>query len=283
MTDQTRNRIGVLSLAVLLSLAAGAAAQDSFGGSQQQQQQQYPPPQGQQQPYQQQGQQQPYQQGQQQGPQQPYQQQGGYQQQGPQQGGYQQQGQQQYPPQGYQQPPPQSGPQGFGAPSASGSPSSADALAQLTQMERQDMGVAPMAQLKSDAMHAPTPASIPGGRLVTTAELVQLMQDRNSGVLVFDILGGQQTLPNAIPAVRASQGGSFQDAIQQEFGNYLQQATGGRKDRPLVFYCQGVQCWMSYNAALRAINLGYTKVLWYRGGLEAWQQAGLPTGTPGGR
>jgi 3-mercaptopyruvate sulfurtransferase SseA len=33
---------------------------------------------------------------------------------------------------------------------------------------------------------------------------------------------------------------------------------------------------MSYNAALRAINLGYTNVLWYRGGIEAWQQAGLP-------
>jgi hypothetical protein len=33
---------------------------------------------------------------------------------------------------------------------------------------------------------------------------------------------------------------------------------------------------MSYNAALRAINLGYKNVLWYRGGIEAWQRAGLP-------
>nr|WP_146910579.1 rhodanese-like domain-containing protein [Arenimonas daejeonensis] len=63
----------------------------------------------------------------------------------------------------------------------------------------------------------------------------------------------------------------------------MQQATQGRKDRPMVFYCQSTQCWMSYNAALRAINLGYTKVLWYRGGIEAWQQAGLPMGGPGGQ
>jgi rhodanese-related sulfurtransferase len=31
---------------------------------------------------------------------------------------------------------------------------------------------------------------------------------------------------------------------------------------------------MSYNAALRAINLGYRNVLWYRGGVEAWKAGG---------
>jgi PQQ-dependent catabolism-associated CXXCW motif protein len=54
----------------------------------------------------------------------------------------------------------------------------------------------------------------------------------------------------------------------------LMQATRGRKDMPLVFYCQSPQCWMSYNAALRAINAGFTNVLWYRGGVEAWRRNG---------
>jgi hypothetical protein len=31
-------------------------------------------------------------------------------------------------------------------------------------------------------------------------------------------------------------------------------------------------CWMSYNAALRAIHLGFRQVYWYRGGIEAWQR-----------
>ncbi len=53
--------------------------------------------------------------------------------------------------------------------------------------------------------------------------------------------------------------------------------TGGNKNVPLVFYCQNTYCWMSYNAALRAIKMGFTQVLWYRGGIEAWQKAGLPT------
>ena len=157
-----------------------------------------------------------------------------------------------------------------------------DGLARLMQAERQDMGVAPSAQLKSGGLHGPTPNQLPGGRLVTTPELVQLLQNPQQGALVFDVLGGPQMLPNAIPVVPASQGGSFDDQVQRDFGQYLQQVTQGRKDRPMVFYCQSSQCWMSYNAALRATRLGYTNVLWYRGGIEAWQQAGGPLVSPQG-
>jgi rhodanese-related sulfurtransferase len=93
--------------------------------------------------------------------------------------------------------------------------------------------------------------------------------------LILDVLGAPQQLPDAQSAVPAPQAGSFSDQTQQQFGQFRQQATGGNKQVPIVLYCQGPQCWMSYNAALRAINLGYKNVLWYRGGLEAWQRAGL--------
>lgn len=140
--------------------------------------------------------------------------------------------------------------------------------------EKTDMKVAPVSELRKSQMHAPTPNQIPGGQLVTTKGLVDLLPRRIA--LVFDVLGGPQTLPGAIPAVAAAQPGTFDDQTQQTFGRYLQQVTQGRKDVPLVFYCQGPMCWMSYNAALRAIQLGYKNVLWYRGGLEAWQKAGKP-------
>lgn len=180
--------------------------------------------------------------------------------------------QQPQPPQPYpqQDPRPAQAPQDYGQAAAPAS------------QETMDMGVAPMAQLKSGGLHGPTPNAIPGGRLVTTMELAQLLRDPDSQALVFDVLGGPQHLPNAVPAVPASQPGNFQDQTQREFGQFLQQTTQGRKDRPMVFYCQSTQCWMSYNAALRAINLGYTKVLWYRGGIEAWQQAGGPLQPSGG-
>ena len=142
----------------------------------------------------------------------------------------------------------------------------------IVQMEMQDFGVPPQQQLQS-TMHGPTPTSIPGGQVVTTDRLLAMYQQgmQNGGLLVFHVLGPGPTLPMAQNAVGASQPGNFQDQTQQQFGQYLQQVTQGNKGVPMVFYCQSTQCWMSYNAALRAINMGYTQVYWYRGGIEAWQ------------
>ena len=154
-------------------------------------------------------------------------------------------------------------------------------LDQLMQVERQDFGIAPTGQLHAGPMHSPTPVSIPGGQVITTKGLSALVQGRQAPFLLLDVLGGANTLPGALPAAWAAQPGSFNDEIQQQFGRNLQQATRGNKEMPLVMYCLSSHCWMSYNAALRAIQLGYTNVLWYRGGLEAWQAAGFPTAQPG--
>jgi len=136
--------------------------------------------------------------------------------------------------------------------------------------------VAPTAQLHTGAMHGPTPASIPGGQVITTQGVKALMDGKQAPFLLLDVLGGPQVINEEQAAAPASQAGSFSDGTQQQFGQYLQQATGGNKEVALVLYCQSRECWMSYNAALRAINLGYRNVLWYRGGIEAWQAAGLP-------
>lgn len=147
--------------------------------------------------------------------------------------------------------------------------------------ERQDFCIAATDRLHTGALHGPTPNSIPGAQLVTTQGLVQLLKIAAGRVLVFDVLGSNERLPGALNAVPAQQPGSFDDAVQREFGQHLQQVTQGQKDRPLVFYCQSTQCWMSYNAALRASRLGYSQVLWYRGGIEAWKAAGQRVQGPG--
>lgn len=148
-------------------------------------------------------------------------------------------------------------------------------LDQLMAWERQDMGVAPQRELHGGAFHGPTPNQIPGGQVITTKGLLPLLQ-QGGGALVFDVLGAGQALPGAMALAWAAQPGSFNDATQQQLAQALQQATQGRNEVPMVFYCGGPQCWMSYNAALRAIRLGYRNVLWYRGGMEAWQRAGQP-------
>jgi rhodanese-related sulfurtransferase len=158
-------------------------------------------------------------------------------------------------------------------------PAAGDAklLDELAEFERKDMGVKPTDRLHSGEMHGPTPTSIPGGTLITTKGLLPMMRGQvGDPPIVFDVLGGPQTLPNAVPAVQAAQPGDFNDRVQQQFAQLLKKATRDDALAPLVFYCQGPMCWMSYNAALRAIKLGYQNVMWYRGGVDAWQRATQP-------
>ena len=184
-------------------------------------------------------------------------------------------------PQRQSPPAPQSQSQRPPSAAAPARPAGDSRLDQQMQAERQDFGIAPTKQLHAGAMHGPTPASIPGGQVITTKGLTALVQGRQAPFLLFDVLGGPDVLPGAMPAAWTAQPGSYDDAVQQQFGQALQQATRGNKQMPLVFYCLSNHCWMSYNASLRAIQLGYTNVLWYRGGLEAWQAAGLQTAQAG--
>lgn len=143
--------------------------------------------------------------------------------------------------------------------------------------ELQDYGVPAQDALHAGQMHGPTPTRIPGGTVITTGALRTLLQDRGSQALLFDVLGAEEMLPNALQAVWTSQSGSYNDQVQQQFVQALNAQLRGQTNTPLVFYCASTQCWMSYNAALRAIRAGYTQVFWYRGGLEAWKAAGMPT------
>jgi len=165
--------------------------------------------------------------------------------------------------------------QGFSQPPAPGPGS--DDLDRLAQLERQDLGVPPTDRLHAGPMHGPTPAQIPGGQVITTQGLLALIEGRQVPFVLLDVLGAEETIPGSALAVPAHQPGGFDDQVQQEFGAFLSQATAGSPEMPLVLYCLSIHCWMSYNAALRAINLGYTNVLWYRGGLEAWKAAGRQT------
>ncbi len=97
----------------------------------------------------------------------------------------------------------------------------------MMQRERQDFGVPPTRQLHSGPMEGPTPATIPGGQVITTKGLVALVQGRKVPFLLLDVLGGRETIPGSRYAVPASQPGSFTDRTEQQFGRFLEQATLG--------------------------------------------------------
>lgn len=49
-----------------------------------------------------------------------------------------------------------------------------------------------------------------------------------------------------------------------------------RTDTPLLFYCNGERCLRSSNAAKLALEWGYRKVYWFRGGWTEWRNKNLP-------
>jgi PQQ-dependent catabolism-associated CXXCW motif protein len=142
--------------------------------------------------------------------------------------------------------------------------------------ETTDYFVKPQSYLQSK-VSAVTPTGIPGGQAVTTPQLVELMNIFGNLVIV-DVWNNSShnKIPGSVHLGFAGQGGSFNDEVQVRLKASLAELTDGQRDRPLVFYCMGTPCWESYNAALRAIVMGYSRVYWYRGGVQAWVEAKLP-------
>lgn len=152
---------------------------------------------------------------------------------------------------------------------------SAEAGSAVFANEDKDWGIAPISTIKIPPVHAPTPLSIPGGRVIRTLELKRLLE-RNKDVVVIDVLETKtrQSVPGA-HWVAGGGGPKFTQGYEARYLSVLQNLSGDDKTRPLVFLCFNSECWLSYNAALRAVKAGYKDVLWYRGGSEAWKAAGL--------
>ncbi len=135
---------------------------------------------------------------------------------------------------------------------------------------------------------APTPASLKGARVLTTEEVAALW--RAGGATFMDVLP-QPPRPSGLPAdvvwrdkprfdipgsiwLPDTGYGELAPVILAYFRRGLDKALSARP-RPLVFYCLK-DCWMSWNAAKRALALGYSDVAWYPEGADGWAAAGLP-------
>jgi PQQ-dependent catabolism-associated CXXCW motif protein len=146
--------------------------------------------------------------------------------------------------------------------------------------ENKDWGVAATASIKRGSPHAPTPTTIPGGRVIHTLELKALLA-QNKDVVVVDVLDSKvrHTVPGAWWMSGAGSAEMY-GAEMSRFTAALEKLTVGDKARPVVFLCLSSECWLSYNASLRAIEAGYKDVLWYRGGSDAWKGASLDLAEP---
>lgn len=150
---------------------------------------------------------------------------------------------------------------------------------EFTVKEQEEPGAGTPSRLRPlNQITGMTPRSIEGIKRWSTAELVDAMVQTVRPVLI-DVAAGGPMIPGALNLIHA--GLAFEDAkaesaYAERFSHMLSAAAPDAK-QPVVFYCASSECWLSVNAAMRARQLGYEQVIWYRGGLAAWAQAGLPT------
>jgi PQQ-dependent catabolism-associated CXXCW motif protein len=162
------------------------------------------------------------------------------------------------------------------------------------------LGFAPFAALGNEASpepdsyrmeeyRAPTPATLKGAHVLTTDEARDIWQ---KGAAAFvDVLPQAPRPANLGPDVvwrdkprfdipgslwlPDTGYGALAPIMESYFRAGLRKATHNDPSRTVAFYCLR-NCWMSWNAAKRAIEFGYRNVDWYPEGTDGWAAAGLP-------
>ncbi|MEK9282931.1 PQQ-dependent catabolism-associated CXXCW motif protein [Bradyrhizobium sp. ISRA442] len=142
---------------------------------------------------------------------------------------------------------------------------------------------------RTDNYRAPVPATLEGAHVLTTAEAEAIWRAKSAAFV--DVLP-RPPKPKNLPAGTVWRDtprknipgsiwlpdtgyGALPPAMDAYFQRGLAHATRGNKTAPLVIYCQA-DCWMSWNAAKRALAYGYSNVAWYPDGTDGWERAGLP-------
>jgi PQQ-dependent catabolism-associated CXXCW motif protein len=142
-----------------------------------------------------------------------------------------------------------------------------------------------------DDYQAPVPETLRGHPALKVAEARALLDE---GALFIDVLPHARRpkglAPDAVwldkPHVSIKGAhwlpevgrGEISAETEDYFKRALSRLTGGDLSRTMVIFCKRA-CWMSWNAAKRAQSYGYTQVLWFADGIEAWREAEAPTET----
>ena len=136
---------------------------------------------------------------------------------------------------------------------------------------------------------ASTPATLRGTEVIGTQEAEKLWRSRTASFI--DVLPRpprprnlpegtlwrdkpRANIPDSIWLPDTGYG-DLAPSMADYFAKGLEKATHGDRARLIVLYCLA-DCWMSWNAAKRALSLGYPNVAWYRDGADGWLAAGLP-------
>lgn len=144
------------------------------------------------------------------------------------------------------------------------------------------------AEYRMNKYRADVPATLKGARVVSTVEARAL---QGEGKTLFIDVMPHLPKPANLPADtvwrdmrRDSIPGSYwlpnvgygrlHPTMNTYFRTHMERLTGGNGAKAVLFFCLA-RCWMSWNAAKRALEYGYTNVLWYPDGTDGWSAAGF--------
>jgi PQQ-dependent catabolism-associated CXXCW motif protein len=150
-------------------------------------------------------------------------------------------------------------------------------------------GVAEPEGYRTDNYRSLVPATLTGARVLSTEQAEAIWRNK-SGAFV-DVLP-RPPKPKSLPEGTVWRDTPRQDipgslwlpdtgygvlapATEDYFKRGLMRASGSDRSRLLVFYCLA-DCWMSWNAAKRALSYGYAHIAWYPEGTDGWTFADLP-------
>jgi len=121
-----------------------------------------------------------------------------------------------------------------------------------------------------------TPAELSGVKRVSAREAMELA---DQGARLIDVRTEKEYAARHargainLPYIEKSLKEIDYDASKDQFPGLPSLSKGD----PLVFFCNGAECWKSFKASKAARDAGYTRVYWLRGGMPEWIAQGLPT------
>lgn len=110
------------------------------------------------------------------------------------------------------------------------------------------------------------PDAVLGATLVD-AKWVKKALDDKQGVVIVDARIASEYAEGHLPGALNTDG----KHVEQ-----LPNVLPANKTTPVLFYCNGPKCIKSSALASRAVELGYSQVYWFRGGVPEWVSHGFP-------
>jgi rhodanese-related sulfurtransferase len=119
------------------------------------------------------------------------------------------------------------------------------------------------------AGEAPPPESIDGTTRVSAVQVVELVEKLGDKLIIVDSRKKEDR--QAAGWIPGSIGLPDYETTPETLAKIVPS-----KDTDVLFYCNGTKCGRSVKTATMAVQEGYKKVHWFRGGWEEWAKEGLP-------